>query len=80
MTEAKNVKEQFLCDQNMQNSYFREMSSFNASLSERRSSSRILYNCLIIRLSLLYASLPSQNNIVSKHPSACNGTLLLKYN
>ena len=82
MTEAKNVKEQFFCDQNMQKSYFRKVSLFNALPFERRLSSRNLYNCLVIRLSVLNASLPSpplKTKLFPYMPVPVMGRLLLKY-
>ena len=78
MTEAKKVKEQICCDQKMQDCCFRYVSVFNASPSERRWSSRILYNCLIIRSSLLYTSLPAPLSKQST-PVPVMGRLLLKY-
>ena len=59
MTEAKNVKEQFFVTKICKIVALARISSFNALLSERRLSSRIFYNCLVIRLSLLNASLPA---------------------
>ena len=62
MTEAKNVKEQFFVTKICKPFALARFSSFYASPSERKSSFRVLYDCLIIiRLTLLSALLPSQN-------------------
>ena len=78
MTEAKNVKEQFYVTKLCKILAFARFSLFDASPSERRSSSRILYNFWIIRLSLLNASLPAP---LSKQntPVPVIGRLLFKY-
>ena len=78
MKEAKNVKEQFFMTKICKNLAFARFSLFNASPSEKRSSARVLYNCLIIKLSLLNASLPAPFSKKST-PVLVKGRLLLKY-
>ena len=77
MTEAIDEKEQFFGTKICKIFAFANFSLFNASPSERLSS-RILYNCLIIRLSLLNASLPAPL-LNQSTPVAVMGHLLLKY-
>ena len=81
MTEAKNVKAQFFVTKKFKILAIARFSLFNALPSKRRLSSRIFYDCLVIRLSLLSASLPAplKTKLFPYMLVPVMGHLLLKY-